>query len=236
MDTIESGHGPVRIVAVHGIQGTRASWQGLADRMANEARFVLPNLRGRAKAARGQGPQDYRLECLADDLAEVIAAHVGDEPYYLAGWSMGVSVSLEYLSRRGVHRPRGVVLMSGTPMLDCAQWFTQRGEALMAEIAERETKLGLINPADRNAVAWTWEAISPTNQLDVLPGVKEPVLIVHGEADDDSPWSHAQRLAQGLPDATLHGLPGVGHSILKDATDDVARHLRAFIARVERNA
>lgn len=235
MDTIESGHGPVRIVAVHGIQGTRASWQGLADQMAGEARFVLPNLRGRAHAARGQGPQDYRLECLADDLAEVIEAHVGDAPFYLAGWSMGVSVSLSYLSRRGVQRPSGVILMSGTPTLDRAHWFTQRGEALLAEIAERETKLGLINPADRDAVAWTWEAISPTNQLELLPGVREPVLVVHGEDDDDSPWSHAQRLAQGLPNATLHGLPGIGHSILKDATDDVARHLREFIARVERN-
>lgn len=235
MDTIESGHGPALIVAVHGIQGTRASWQALADRMAGEARFVLLNLRGRAQAVRGKGPEDYCLECFADDLAEVIHSHAGDNPFYLAGWSMGVSVSLEYLSRRGVPRPRGVILMSGTPMLDHAHWFSQRGEALLAEIAERETKLGLVNPADRDAVAWTWEAISQTNQIDVLPRVTEPVLIVHGQDDDDSPWSHAQCLAQGLPDATLHGLPGIGHSILKDATDDVARHLRDFVARIERN-
>lgn len=236
MDIIESGNGPTRLVAVHGIQGTRASWQAIADRMGEEVRFVLPNLRGRADAARGTGPDDYRLECLADELEAVVREQVGDAPFYLAGWSMGVSVSLEYLSRDDVPRPRGVMLMSGTPMLDQAQWFTQAGEALLAEIAERERKLGLVNPADRDAVAWTWQAISRRNQLSQLPSVREPVLIVHGEDDEDSPWSHAVRLAAELPDATLHGLPGVGHSILKDATDDVVRHMRAFIASVERTA
>jgi pimeloyl-ACP methyl ester carboxylesterase len=235
MDTIEVGHGPMRIVAVHGIQGTAASWQPLAEKLADEASFVLPNLRGRAKAVRGQGSQEYRLECLADDLEEVIRVHVGDKPFYLAGWSMGVSVSLEYLSRRGAHRPRGVILMSGTPMLNQAHWFTQSGDALMAEIAERERKLGLVSPADRDAVAWTWEAISSTSQLDLLSAVSEPALIVHGKDDEDSPWSHAERLAQRLPDATLRGLPGIGHSILKDATDDVAHYLRESITRVEKN-
>lgn len=233
MDTIESGHGPVRLVAVHGIQGTRGSWQGLVDRLGNQVSFVLPNLRGRADAVRGSGVADYSLQKLADDLEETIRAHVGDEPFYLAGWSMGVSVSLEYLSRPGVPRPRGVVLMSGTPMLDKAHWFTQQGVALIEEIAERERKLGLVNPADRDAVAWIWESISTTSQLHLLPQLKEPVLIVHGTDDDDSPWSHAERLAADLPDATLHPLAGIGHSILKDAPDDVARHVRDFIARLE---
>ncbi|MDX5445552.1 MAG: alpha/beta hydrolase [Zoogloeaceae bacterium] len=234
MDIIENGNGPIRIVAVHGIQGTRASWLAVADRMADVGRFVLPNLRGRALAARGARPDDYRLGCLADDLEAVVHRHVGEAPFYLAGWSMGVSVSLEYLSRAGVPRPRGVMLMSGTPMLDQAHWFTQQGEALLAEIAEREVKLGLVKPADREAVAWTWQAISRSNQLALLPSVREPVLIVHGEDDDDSPWSHAVRLAAELPDATLRGLPGVGHSILKDATDEVVHHMRDFITRVER--
>lgn len=232
MDVIETGKGNLTIVAVHGIQGTRASWTPLATAMQDEARFVLPNLRGRAEAARGKGPEDYTLDGFADDLERTVRDHVGERPYLLAGWSMGVSVSLQYLARGGVPRPRGVLLMSGTPTLDRARWFTARGPALVEEIAERERRLALVAPADRQAVAWTWESIGGTSQLGLLRTVREPVLIVHGRDDEDSPYAHAEALAAGLPDATLVGLSGIGHSILKDATADVAHHLRVFIARL----
>ncbi len=229
MDVVVTGSGPVTIVAVHGIQGTRAAWSALTRKLDGEARFVLPNLRGRGRAMRGAGVQDYRLERLADDLEEVVRGHAADGPFVLAGWSMGVSVSLEYLSRSGVPRPQGLVLMSGTPTLDHAQWFRERGAALIEEIAEREVRLGLVEAADRDAAAWTWEAIRGTNQTRLLGAITIPTLIIHGRDDADSPWSHAELLAAGLPDARLCGLAGIGHSVLKDATEDVARGVRDFL-------
>ncbi len=229
MDVVETGSGPITIVAVHGIQGTRASWSGLARLMEGEARFVLPNLRGRAQAARGAGRDDYRLDRLADDLEEVIRARVGDAPFVLAGWSMGVSVALQYLSRPGVPRPSALVLMSGTPMLDQAYWFSNEGPALLEEIHDREIRLGLVEAADRDAVAWTWEALRNTSQVGLLSGVAIPTLIIHGREDGDSPWSHAERLAADLPDAKLIGLERTGHSVLKDATAAVAQHVRGFL-------
>lgn len=232
MDVVDTGSGPVTIVAVHGIQGTRAAWNALASQLCGEARFVLPNLRGRGSARRGAGVEDYRLECLADDLEEVIRERVGDAPFVLAGWSMGVSVSLEYLSRADVPRPQGLVLMSGTPTLDRAQWFRERGAALIDEIAEREVRLGLSEAADRDAAAWTWEAIRGTSQAHLLSAITIPTLIIHGRDDADSPWSHAERLAAGLPDTRLCGLAGIGHAVLKDATEDVAREVRAFLQRL----
>lgn len=229
MDVVVTGVGPVTIVAVHGIQGTRAAWSALSRELDGDARFVLPNLRGRGNATRGTGVDDYRLERLADDLEEVVRVHAAEAPFVLAGWSMGVSVSLEYLSRAGVPRPKGLVLMSGTPMLDHAHWFRERGGALVDEIAEREVRLGLVEAADRDAAAWTWEAIRNTNQMRLLATIDIPTLIIHGSDDADSPWTHAECLAAGLPDARLCTLPRVGHSVLKDAGADVARELRAFL-------
>lgn len=232
MDVIQTGSGPTTVVAVHGIQGTRGAWAGLARSLSEQARFVLPNLRGRAAAWRGRGVEDYRLARLADDLEETVRAQVGLRPFVLAGWSMGVSVALEYLSRADVPRPIGLVLMSGTPMLDAARWFHASGDALIAEIAEREQRLGLTEAADHDAVAWIWEAIRGTNHLHLLAGISIPTLIVQGSEDQDSPLSHAERLAAGLPDARLRVLPGVGHSVLKEAPDDVAREVRQFIQRI----
>uniref|UniRef100_UPI0020326F16 alpha/beta fold hydrolase n=1 Tax=Caballeronia sp. INML3 TaxID=2921752 RepID=UPI0020326F16 len=72
MDIAMQGRGARTIVAIHGIQGTRAVWHPLANELSAHATFVLPNLRGRGRAMRGATPADYRLEAFAEELAQVI--------------------------------------------------------------------------------------------------------------------------------------------------------------------
>lgn len=115
MDIERCGHGPALMVALRGIQGTRASWSAVADALALECRTVLPNLRGRGAALRRQGPQDYTLNAFTGDVQAVVTQEVGDEPFVLAGWSMGVSVALQYLRLGGAAVPQGLVLLSGSP-------------------------------------------------------------------------------------------------------------------------
>lgn len=239
LDVICRGSAELTIVAVHGIQGTRASWQPVADALGDEVRWVLPNLRGRAAAYRGAGSADYTLEKFADDIVAVIAQHVdtseaGKPNYVLAGWSMGVSVALAVytqLKARGMSVPRGLILMSGSPVLQQTSWFhaAEHG-ALLQEIAVREQRLALTNPADRDAVAWTWQAIRHSDQRTLLPEIDVPALIVHGSADEDSPWSHAQLLAHSLPHGQLRTINGGAHSILTQNTVRVAEEMRAFLS------
>jgi pimeloyl-[acyl-carrier protein] methyl ester esterase len=52
------------------------------------------------------------------------------------------------------------------------------------------------------------------HQLDLrpeLPGVRQPVLLVHGERDGVIPRPHAEMLREGLPSAGLAVLEGCGH-------------------------
>lgn len=239
LDVICRGSAELTIVAVHGIQGTRASWQPVADALGDEVRWVLPNLRGRAAAYRGVGSADYTLEKFAEDIVAVIAQHVsmpeaGKPNYVLAGWSMGVSVSLAVyaqLKARGMPVPRGLILMSGSPVLQQTSWFNETGHsALLQEIAAREQRLALVNPADRDAVAWTWQAIRYSDQRTLLPTIDVPALIVHGSADEDSPWTHAQLLAHSLPHGQLRTIDGGAHSILTQNTARVAEEMRAFLS------
>lgn len=229
MDAVLAGNGPICILAVHGIQGTRAVWNAVVQELDGLAHFVLPNLRGRGAALRGNSISDYSLERFADDLQEVIHTKIGARPFVLAGWSMGVSVSIAYLSRASNPRPQGLVLMSGTPALDRVSWFRSSGKALLGEVAIREARLGLREAADYDAVAWTWEAIKACSQNELLGDIDVPSLIIHGCEDTDSPWSHAELFAKGLSNARLCGLPGIGHSVLKDAPKRVAFELRAFL-------
>lgn len=231
MDVRIVGQGSRLVVALHGIQGTRAAWEPVAQRLQQQARFVLPNLRGRGAALRGFEAADYTLERYAADACEVIARHAGGTPFLLAGWSMGVSVALEYLRLGRGPRPEGLILLSGSPCLAQLRWFSGEAEALLAEVAARERRLGLSAAADHDAVACTWSAISNTDQRPALAAMDLPALVLHGREDEECPWAHAAWLAEGLPQARLVTVEGAGHSLLTQATARVADEIGHFIAR-----
>lgn len=224
------------IIAIHGIQGTRSSWDPVVQLLPHDARWIQPNLRGRADAFRGMQTSDYTLEKFAADIAEVVATHVTTPNFVLAGWSMGVSVTLAtiaLLQREKLHMPAALILMSGSPVLQQTEWFHQTDYVpLLQEIEAREVRLGLHNAADRDAVAWTWQAISDTDQRPLLSAIHTPTLIVHGSDDEDSPIAHAHLLAQGLPNANLRIINGGKHSILTQNTVRVADEMRAFLSTI----
>ncbi|MNR79325.1 Non-heme chloroperoxidase [compost metagenome] len=236
MDVVCRGGGGITIVALHGIQGTRASWQPLTEALGEQVRWVLPNMRGRAKAARGHGSADYSLDEFAADIAKVIACYVTTPRYVLAGWSMGVSVTLatlDLLQKQGAPLPQALILMSGSPVLQQTSWFhATQHDALLQEITAREQRLGLRDAADRDAVAWTWQSISRSDQRGLLPAIDIPTLIIHGSADEDSPYAHAQLLADALPQARLCTIEQALHSILTQNTERVADEMRAFLSDI----
>jgi pimeloyl-ACP methyl ester carboxylesterase len=233
MDVRTAGNGREIVVAVHGIQGTRAVWNPVAHRLLDDATFVLPNLRGRGSAARGSSVADYGLDRFADDLADAIDRVVAGRPYTLAGWSMGVSISLAYVTRclAPSRRPRRLILMSGSPDLTALRWFEAHEDtALLAEIAAREQRLGLREAADHNAVACTWRAIRDTSQRSALAGISLPTLIVHGSEDTDSPVEHARWLADGISCSRLRVIDGAGHNLPTEQADAVAAHMTHFLS------
>jgi pimeloyl-ACP methyl ester carboxylesterase len=230
LDFLVTGLGPVTVVALHGIQGTRAGWLPIAQALSAELRFVLPNFRGRGKAERGAGPQDYTLACYASELDRVIAQAVPSGPYVLAGWSLGVSVALAGLHAGLSRRPAALMLVSGSPCLTQTQWFSGEGLALQQAVAQRRERLGLTEWADDAAVIDTWSAIRDTDQRGLLAAIGLPAQVLHGSADADCPLAHGQWLAQGLG-ASLQVLAGVGHTVLADAGPAVQASLQALCAQ-----
>lgn len=227
MDVIEVGSGPLYVVALHGIQGTRAAWVPVAQRLGELCTFVLPNLQGRGAAPRPARADGYTLARYAAGVREVVERHAVGRPFVVAGWSMGVSVALEYADRyREEHgdrqAPAALLLLSGSPALCETHWFrADDGAPLLAEIAARERRLGLSEAADHAAVAHTWQAIRHTDQRSRLPMLPMPALVVHGRDDDDCPWPHAQSLADGLPAGRLATMEGAGHGLLTGHADAV---------------
>ena len=234
MDVVVEGQGACTLVAVHGIQGTRSAWEPVARELAAHARIVLPNLRGRGRADRGQAASDYTLSCYAGDLEQVISTHAGSEPLVLAGWSLGVSIILQYLSLPGARRPDALVLASGSPCIAQTAWFEGDGPLLRRSVGQRRHRLGLSEFADDDSVAWTWEAIRGSDQRALLATIDTPALVLHGRDDRDCPPDHAQCLADGLG-AQLVILDGVGHNVPTQAAAKVACHLRQVLRNISCN-
>ncbi|MEM5274871.1 alpha/beta hydrolase [Cupriavidus taiwanensis] len=230
-DVLVTGHGPVTVVAVHGIQGTRAAWLPLAQQLADRCTFVLPNLPGRGRAMPPADAHACSLDAGAEVLRRTLRNHVRG-PFVLAGWSMGVSVALAYLDGANKNpaqpMPAELLLVSGTPRLNAVRWFEAApGETLLEAIATRERRLGLREAADHRTVAWTWESIRHTDQRDALGRVRCRTLVIHGSDDDDCPLAHGEMLANGIADAELLVLHGAGHGVLTQRMRQIGSHLRA---------
>lgn len=96
------------IVAVHGVDGSHASWQGLADSLDGARSLIALDLRGRGDSAH-DGP--FGVAAHAEDLATVCAA-VGSNGVTLLGHSFGGHV----VARLAADAPSGIdglVLVDG---------------------------------------------------------------------------------------------------------------------------
>jgi pimeloyl-ACP methyl ester carboxylesterase len=104
------------VVFLHGFCLSQASWERQIDHLLRRydgaVRVISYDHRGHGSS--GQAPMSsYRIEQLADDLAQVLTARRVSGPLTLVGHSMGGMVALCYLARRPADRPvepHGLVL------------------------------------------------------------------------------------------------------------------------------
>jgi pimeloyl-ACP methyl ester carboxylesterase len=104
------------VVFLHGFCLTRASWAGqiayLSRRYGSSVRLISYDHRGHGRS--GPAPMStYRIDRLAEDLAQVLAAAQVSGQVTLVGHSMGGMAALAYLGRRGRPvEPHGLVLVA----------------------------------------------------------------------------------------------------------------------------
>ncbi len=108
------------VVFLHGLCLSQASWASQIDhlvrRYGGAVRVISYDHRGHGRS--GQAPMSsYRIEQLADDLAQVLTARSVSGPLTLVGHSMGGMAALCYLARPAADRPvepHGLVLAAST--------------------------------------------------------------------------------------------------------------------------
>jgi dipeptidyl aminopeptidase/acylaminoacyl peptidase len=144
---------------------------------------------------------DYRHDLEGRDIDDIVAAfeYVSHLPYIKSekvayfGDSHG-----SYLAMMAATRTKPFVIIHGWGVTDMAEWFEYIKKSpipIYQRIAEDLRKSLGGEPRD---VPEIYKQVSPINQIG---RIRCPILILHGEDDEDVPVAHAYRLAEALKEA-----------------------------------
>lgn len=233
---------------LHGFAGTGRAWDAVREQL-DPARYrsLAPDLRGHGQ--RGA----YRPVSFAGCVRDVLAG-APDQPFTLAGYSLGGRVAL-HVALAAPERVARLVLIATTAGIEHPGERAERAaaDAVLAARAERMT-------ADEFARVWQNQPLfdgtppaaaaawsedlrrsAPRDLAAVLRGIGTgameplwgrlerltmPCEVVVG-ARDAKFTALGERLAAALPDARLHVLPGAGHGVPREAPAALA----ALLAR-----
>ena len=76
------------------------------------------------------------------------------------------------------------------------------------------------------------ETLGTHNRYKALAGLRHcEVLVISGDADKLTPFSHAERMAEEMPHGELVRVPGAGHMLMLEQPDLVTGHLVGLVRR-----
>jgi 2-succinyl-6-hydroxy-2,4-cyclohexadiene-1-carboxylate synthase len=234
----------VRLLLLHGFTATGRSWDTVRRRIdgATYSEVLAPDLRGHGESA---DRTPATIQAVVEDLRQ-------EEPYALAGYSMGGRVAL-HLALAQPDLVRRLVLVSTTPGIAEPSGRAQRRRS-DEELAEGLERAGLETftrwwaaqplfagqPPEVAAAARadrlrnTAEGLAAslrgmgtgrmTPVWDRLPELTMPATVIVGERDAKF-RTIGEKMAERLPDAELVVVPGVGHAVHLEAPDAVVAAL-----------
>lgn len=244
------------ILFIHAFSQSRLSWdRQVNSHLADDFRLVTFDLRGHGASDKPRDAYgDSRL--WADDVESIITSLDLDRPI-LVGWSYGGLVICDYLHGYGQDRIGGINLVAAISKLGTERALSVITPEFLAlapgffsndaseSIGALEALLRLVfhevpSPTDFYAMLG-FNAIVPPyvrqalfsrslENDDLLPRLRKPVLITHGQNDGCVLPAAAKEHAAAIPHARLSLYPDVGHAPFWEDTDRFNRELRELVA------
>jgi 3-oxoadipate enol-lactonase len=245
------GAGAPRLALIHSLALDRSVWDGVVNRLGEEAELLTFDCRGHGRSARHATA--FTAELFARDLAELLD-HVGWPSAAIAGCSMGGCVAM---ALAGLFPAR----VRALGLIDTTAWYGEQGPAQWRARAADARARGLPALVDFQVERWFSDgfrrdhpalvahaaAVFVANDFDCyaascallgdadlrphLHGLRVPVSIVVGEEDYATPIEMSRRLHEAIPRSTLTVLPGARHLTPVESPDQVSAQLRAVLQR-----
>ena len=246
----DEGEGPA-VLLIHGVGSDLESWQGVIDKLGPNRRYIRFDLRGHGQSRRTAGP--YSLAGFADD-ALALLDHLQVSQASVVGFSLGGLIAqaialtapervthlglVSTVAGRNAEERTRVQVRAATLAKDGAlthlanavdRWFTPEFVASHPEVLEARRKKSLLNDPDCYVAAY--QVLANNDLGDQLDRIKQPTVIMTGENDAGSNPRMAKFMQSQITGSALHILPGIKHSVLLEAPDQVASILNPFLPK-----
>lgn len=223
-------------------------WETVAPALSRRFRVTAWDLPGH-----GRSPATTADFGVAD-LADAVAAGVGEPTFHYAGVSLGGATGLE-LALRHPRRLRSVaVIASGAKLggpeawheraaqvraqstsslliASAQRWFAEGSVARNPDISGR--LLHALQDADDESYARCCEALARYDVRDRLGDIGTPVLALWGEHDRVAPQDEATEIAAGVRRGGAAMIAAAAHLPPAEQPEAVAGQLTAFLAGME---
>lgn len=217
-----------QIAWLHGWGLTHESLVGLAqlyERGCGNHLFDLPGFGRTNMLAVGAGTKEY-TEAMAGALKLLGNGLEGNGPFTLVGHSFGCRIAVRLAAEYPELVERLVLIAAAGIPRDRSLAWKIRARAVkllgrLAGLADRLFDTGYkprwarrFGSADyRNAglLRDTFLRVVNEDLSQLAAGVTQPVLLIYGESDSETPPNIGEKYARILPDAKLHVLKGFGH-------------------------
>lgn len=242
------GQGPRALVCIHGVGSYLEAWDAVTGQLTKDFRILTFDLRGHGRSSRPHGRYEID-DFVGDTLA--LAAHVGFETFDLAGFSLGglIAQRLALLHPQRLRRLALLATVSGRTREERAKvmeslsalqvgergshhdaslsrWLSEDFQAsnpqLIAYLRRRDAE------NDPLCYAAAYRVLAETDFGGFIDQIKLPTLIVTGEQDQGSNPRMAHFMHECIPGSRLEILPQMRHSILIEASRQVADLLHDF--------
>ncbi len=241
------GSGP-DLVLIHGVGSQHGDWDGVTNRLSGSFSVLRYDLRGHGSSAAPPGP--YAIEEFAADLIGLLDDTGLIRPN-IAGFSLGGLIAqcaaLDHPERINKLALLGTVagrtpeerarvegrldfIASSHPAdyfdQSVSRWFTEEFQAAHPEVVAG--RKAVVTAMDGAAYAAAYHALATTDFAERLHEIPHETLVATGEDDIGSNPRMAKFMADKIPNSRLEILPGLRHSILLEAPDQLASLLSDF--------
>jgi pimeloyl-ACP methyl ester carboxylesterase len=239
---------------VSGQGSDHRGWDAVREDFAARYQVIVWDHRGTGQSDKPTEPP-YTTRGFARD-AIALADHLGIQKFHAYGVSMGGRIcqwlGLDYPDRiaslvlgcttpgnaHGVRRPPEVdAVMANRPAdpEEAARFLMQQmvSPAYIAahpEYAEAYRER-MRNPIPTFAQKLHYQASEGHDTWDLLPGLKPPVLVIHGDEDYINVTANAYLLHERIPGAELHIVKGGRHGYFIEYREEASRIVLDFLGR-----
>lgn len=248
----EAADGRLPVVLIHGLFGSASNWHGIARRLAERRRILVPDLRNHGDSP-WDGVMDY--PAMAADLVALLDAQ-GLDRAHLVGHSMGGKAAM-WLALREPERVGSLVVADIAPIA-----YGERFEGLLRAMVDMpleglrdrrdaDRRLGrtiasatlrgylLMSLGQDREGRWRWRLnlSALADAMDAILGFPEaegrqfpgPTLFLYGGRSNYLTGEALPRIRSLFPLARLRSVPDAGHWIYADQPDAFSAAVEGFL-------